>query len=332
MKIFPSKFEIFYEKQYLGAGDNLREAVALAQENGHLNPDSIIIYALYERTPKEIVPKQFYCLLNYDFYTSRIKTRWLNHQAIKSSEEKIFKIKSNKERTCWKCQRPLNFDDFFYTNPSLGKEKALDLWEAPCVELLCCGCFHTYKEQFEEELRREKLERYRQIQISELNSQGKRALQKLEAQIGKSVPAAVIIDDRFRVRNFGFIAVNGTVVGLSLYYYSLTHLPETLCEFPYLEYLDLSGNMLTELPEWIDSLVSLKYMKLLSNKLTHIPDSIQALKNLEVLDLSGNQLASLPTSLIKLPSLKYLYLWANQISSQLPILEGLKKNGINIVM
>ncbi len=58
------------------------------------------------------------------------------------------------DRLCWKCKKPLTFQDFYITNKSLGKEKAIEFWQSPLFEFFCCSCFRIEEHKRYEEIRK----------------------------------------------------------------------------------------------------------------------------------------------------------------------------------
>ncbi len=318
--------------KYLGTCERLIDAVGLAQEKGYLYPDRINIYAFYENDIKELVLKEYYSVLKLDNANFTRRYRWLDRNALNSVERKIYKLRDLKKKKCWSCGTILCFKDFCLTNQKISQENAVKLWDSPYVELYCCNCFKRVKRKLQEEKKKKILNRYREIQITALNSKDKKMLKILEEEICKPIPPVAKVDHKYHTRNAGFISKEGCITGFSLYYYLFTNLPESLKAFSNIEYLDLCGNLLTTLPEWIESFKSLKYLNLMANELKELPESIYSLNSLEILDLSGNKLTNIPNSLILLPSLKFLYLWANEFKSNPPILNELREKGIYIAI
>ncbi|CAO3590356.1 unnamed protein product [Absidia cylindrospora] len=93
----------------------------------------------------------------------------------------------------------------------------------------------------------------------------------------------------------------GSVFGGNL----LTQLPETICDMPCLEELELSFNQLRFLPDSmvIPSLVNLNISR---NQLDSLPTSIGQCQALKTLNVSKNHLTSLPATLVDLDSLELL--------------------------
>ncbi|ORZ06854.1 hypothetical protein BCR42DRAFT_295708, partial [Absidia repens] len=93
----------------------------------------------------------------------------------------------------------------------------------------------------------------------------------------------------------------GSVFGGNL----LTQLPETICDMPCLEELELSFNQLRFLPDSmiIPSLVNLNVSR---NQLDFLPTSIGQCQALKTLNVSKNHLTSLPATLVDLDNLELL--------------------------
>ena len=88
----------------------------------------------------------------------------------------------------------------------------------------------------------------------------------------------------------GYLANNGCVVGLSLFYVKLKEFPKIILELKNLNKLYLYGNQLKTLSKEIGELRNLNKLNLRDNQLTAIPKEIGELRNLTGLNLSGNQL------------------------------------------
>ncbi len=332
-KKYPSAYRVkSLEKSELGICRDLLEASLLAQEKGYLNPNLVKFYAIYDNGVEELVSKEYYSYYKFDNVKYLNLCRWNTNNAIAIAEQNIFKFQDLKERTCWSCNNPLAFRDFFSINSSLGQAHAIELWENPHIELYCCFCFQKIKDQFEQEKKQEELEKCRVVLLEELDPEERKILEKLEREIGKKIPLVSEMTDHSRIKNQGFISKQGHIVGISLYYYGLDQFPDSLKEFDSLEYLDLSGNFISCIPSWINRFQKLKFFKLLSNNLLLVPESISELGSLEFFDLSGNKLVKVPESIKYLPSLKFLYLWANNIAPEPTFFEDLRRKGVNIVM
>ncbi|MFX1480472.1 MAG: tetratricopeptide repeat protein [Promethearchaeota archaeon] len=105
------------------------------------------------------------------------------------------------------------------------------------------------------------------------------------------------------------------VIGISLYDFGLTSLPESIGNLTSLQRVDLSSNKLVTLPESFGNHSSLKVLVLSSNHLKVLPKSIGNLKSLEKLELSSNQLEILPESIGNLSTLKELLLFSNRLKT-----------------
>lgn len=100
----------------------------------------------------------------------------------------------------------------------------------------------------------------------------------------------------------------------------LTTIPETVCELPCLEKLNVSGNRLNRLPAMIFSMPQLKALKAASNELETLPSRVGEKCALEHVDLRGNRISNLPAQLLfRAVALKVLNISSNKLTS-LPIL------------
>jgi len=322
---------INYYDKYLGTRESIIEIVKLAKEKGYDSPDLIKIYANFTDETK-IVPKKLYSKEALDSKSPIKEYEFVAKEKLKAIEKKIYKILDIRERTCWNCGVELDFHDYYKSNPQLTKTRALELWEHKNIEFYCCSCYKFIKNNIEAEQRYKQLKSAQKEIFEKLPQDTKQKIQFLEKEVGGHIPAlSEIVADSFP-KNVGFVHKDGKIIGLSLYYYGLKTVPETLKSFEFLEFLDLIGNKLTELPEWIGSLKNLKYLNLLANRLESLPESIGDLKNLKYLNLSFNNILELPQSIKELSSLKTIFLWANRIRNLTNLLPHFKENEIYIVM
>ena len=88
----------------------------------------------------------------------------------------------------------------------------------------------------------------------------------------------------------------GEIIGLNLSNLSLSEIPWTLAQLPFLHTLRLHGNNLTSLPSAMADLSTLTRLYLPGNRFTEFPPVISELKSLEILALNRNTLTTLPTS------------------------------------
>lgn len=93
----------------------------------------------------------------------------------------------------------------------------------------------------------------------------------------------------------------------------LEELEQFLCNFPNLEYLDLSKNQLGTIPHSVTKLARLRSLVLENNALEEIPEDLNLPYKLEHLGLSGNLLTSLPSGLEEHESLETIDLSHNPV-------------------
>ncbi|TXT58252.1 MAG: hypothetical protein BAJALOKI1v1_1710004 [Promethearchaeota archaeon] len=320
----------YYDK-YLGTRESILELVEFAKEKGYTSPDLIKIYANFSDGTL-IVPKKLYAKEAIDSKSPIKEYEFVDKETLKEIESKIYKILDIRERKCWNCGVELDFQDYYKSNPFLTKTRALELWEHTNIEFYCCSCYKFIRNNIEAERKIEQLERTRKEIFNQLPSKTKEKIKFLEKETGRKIPAvSEFVADSFP-KNVGFIHQSGKISGLSLYYYGLQKVPETLKSFTDLEFLDLIGNRLTTLPSWIGNLPNLRYLNLLANQLKSLPQSIGNLKKLEYLNLSFNQLEGLPDSIQSLKCLRIIYLWGNKIKNLENLFPFFNENKIYIVM
>lgn len=102
-------------------------------------------------------------------------------------------------------------------------------------------------------------------------------------------------------------------IALTLARSSLTQLPEPF-DYPNLEELDASKNLLTSIPRGIVNCIVLQRLYLQQNLLTTIPRSIGQLDLLVLLDIANNRIKKLPQELGMLTRLVYLDVSHNKIT------------------
>lgn len=93
----------------------------------------------------------------------------------------------------------------------------------------------------------------------------------------------------------------------------LASLPESICQLPDLQHLQLQGNFLTKLPENFGELATLKVLNLSQNQLVELPGNFGQLVALCFLYLQDNSLTSLPESFGQLEALQHLNLEHNRL-------------------
>jgi len=85
---------------------------------------------------------------------------------------------------------------------------------------------------------------------------------------------------------------------------TFTLLPDSICNWPGLVYLEVAGTALDELPDNIGNWKSLEDLNINQNKLSTLPEQIGDLKSLQILRTYGNYAMTLPDSLEQLKQLK----------------------------
>jgi hypothetical protein len=331
-KEYPYAFSaINYYDKYLGTRESLIGIINLVKEKGYDSPDLIQIFANFSDGSK-LIPKRQLSKEAKDSKSPIKEYEFISHKRLRALEKNIYKILDIQERYCWNCGVELEFQDYCKSNPQLTKARALDLWEHHSIEFYCCSCYKFVKNSLETERRLKRTQRTQRKIFEQLPQEAKEKIQFLEKDIGKKIPAVSEFIEETKPKNVGFIFKRERIIGLSLYYYGLTNLPETLKSFQDLEFLDLIGNKLEYLPEWIGNFKRLKYLNLLANHLESLPNSIGNLTHLEYFNLSFNQLTKLPQSIKNLTDLRTIYLWANKIENLLDFAPYFNKHGIYVVM
>lgn len=122
--------------------------------------------------------------------------------------------------------------------------------------------------------------------------------------------------------------LDGTTVQVS------QRLPASIGGLPFLETLNLFGNLTGTIPDSIVNLTGLQSLQLAAGLTGSIPYSIGRLKRLTYLDLSSNSFTgSIPPTLGRLTSLSYLDLSGNSLSGAIPAslgrLTGLDRLGLS---
>ena len=117
---------------------------------------------------------------------------------------------------------------------------------------------------------------------------------------------------------------DGRVTSLSYNLYGTAvqdsqRLPASIGDLPFLETLNIYGNLTGTIPDILTNLTSLQSLQLASGLTGSIPYSLGRLKRLTYLDLSSNSFTgSIPPALGQLTSLSYLDLRGNELSGSIP--------------
>jgi len=142
----------------------------------------------------------------------------------------------------------------------------------------------------------------------EINQVDYEIISLIQDIIGKEIPFLEKEDDL--KTNNGFIVKEQRIIGLNLYRYNLSRLPEKIAELVELEKLYLRSNRLTKLPDELGNLKLLKELDLGFNLLKDLPTTLGGISSLQTLLLNDNHLRKIPTSLSQL-QLKKLDLQKN---------------------
>ncbi|MGM0469855.1 MAG: leucine-rich repeat domain-containing protein [Promethearchaeati archaeon] len=222
-----------------------------------------------------------------------------------------------KKRTCFKCNRSIEFGEFYFKNKDLPKERLIELWQSENIQFYCCLCYDQL-------INKQKAERLRH----QLSEKQKDLLKIIEIKIGRRLPIVPSIT----YNSIGFSTREEDIIGLSLFRMNLYHFPEEIISLNKLESLNLAWNYLEMIPSSIDSLISLRELDLIGNELKAIPESICRLNNLELIDLSFNNLKSIPECMGEMESLVLLKLIKNKIREIPPSLENLEKIRLKLLL
>nr|XP_022917612.1 leucine-rich repeat-containing protein 40-like [Onthophagus taurus] len=124
----------------------------------------------------------------------------------------------------------------------------------------------------------------------------------------------------------GLKLVSQNVSELNLSVNVLKTVPDFLCDFVRLQFIDFSRNCLTELPERFSILKNMRELILSNNRFTSVPNCIYALQNLEILLISDNQVTNINVDGLKqLQRLATLDLSNNDIGTVPPELGNMKQ-------
>lgn len=222
-----------------------------------------------------------------------------------------------KKRTCFKCNRSIEFGEFYFKNKDLPKERLVELWQSENIQFYCCLCYDQLVNKQEAEHLRD-----------QLSDKQKAVLKIIEIKIGRRLPIVTSIT----YNSIGFSTREEDIIGLSLFRMNLKQFPEEINSLHKLESLNLAWNYLEVIPNSIDSLVYLRELDLIGNELKAIPESLCRLNNLEVIDLSFNNLKIIPKCIGKMKSLCLLKLIKNKIQEIPPSLEKLEKSRLKLLL
>jgi Leucine-rich repeat (LRR) protein len=151
-----------------------------------------------------------------------------------------------KPRYCFKCNKPIDYGEFYHKNfKSINEINLVQFWQNEKLEYYCCLCY-------DELMKMKKLE---EIRLG-LNERDRDILRILEAKLNTLIP----IVPELKYNTIGVTVKNGNIVGLSLFK-CLSKFPEEITIMGALEKLNLSWNSLEFIPESIASLTSLKFLE-----------------------------------------------------------------------
>ena len=222
-----------------------------------------------------------------------------------------------KTRYCFKCNKPIDYGEFYHRNfKSINEVNLIQFWENENLEYYCCSCYDNLMKKI-------KLEDLR----LGLNERDRDILRILELKLSIKIP----IVSELRYNTIGVIIKNGNIVGLSLFK-CLSKFPEEITMLGALEKLNLCWNSFEFISESISSLTSLKFLDLIGNNLGIISNILGDLTSLLELDLSFNKLRIIPKSLGNLTSLEYLNLIHNDIIEIPESLIILEERGLKILL
>lgn len=221
-----------------------------------------------------------------------------------------------KKRKCFRCKRPIEFEEFYFKNKNISKQRLIDLWQNDKLQFYCCLCYDYINREKEAERLREQLDKKQQD-----------ILKILEIRIGIELPLL----PKIAYNSVGFSINQKNITGLSLFKMDLETFPKEIIQINNLQYLNLAWNFLETIPNSISSLTFLREKDLIGNHLTIIPDSIIDMKNLEVIDLSFNNLRIIPECISQMDSLRLLKLIRNDIEHIPFKIQQSEKKGLKIL-
>jgi hypothetical protein len=92
-------------------------------------------------------------------------------------------------------------------------------------------------------------------------------------------------------------------------------LPDSICDFENIIFLDVIGKELLKLPDNIGHLINLKMLNLSDNKLTALPKSIVDCVNLQIINLSKNNFIDIPKEIEMMPKISQINFTHNKIET-----------------
>ncbi len=207
--------------------------------------------------------------------------------------------KETKNRSCFRCNKHIQFKDFCFRNRYISGPRRIKLWENPLLEFYCCMCYDEIFKSEKTALIKKKI-----------NLGDAEVVRFLESSLNMELPIVRKID----FNTVGIAIKNKRIVGLGLYKVGLKDIPEYLSELDNLIVLNLAWNSISELSDCITSMKKLRTIDLIGNELDRLPPSIVNLISLEEIDLSFNFIKEIPAFVSEIPRLNLLKLFKNRIS------------------
>eukprot|EP01095_Lingulamoeba_sp_RSL-Kostka_P013073 TRINITY_DN530_c1_g1_i1.p1 TRINITY_DN530_c1_g1~~TRINITY_DN530_c1_g1_i1.p1 ORF type:complete len:245 (-),score=38.15 TRINITY_DN530_c1_g1_i1:133-867(-) len=148
-------------------------------------------------------------------------------------------------------------------------------------------------------------------------------IEEIPEEVGMLTNLKILILSDNKIKNEGIPESLGNLTKLDILSLSnqLTYIPECICDFIFLDELNLSRNDFSE-AEFPDELTNLKYLKYLNLdkcKLESFPLPICFLTTLTVLHMEDNNISSIPEEISRLTKLLKLNLGYNPISIFSPL-------------
>lgn len=250
-------------------------------------------------------------------------------------------------RKCYKCNKYLDFDDFFHTNIQIYEKNELyRLWQSNYLELYCCQCYNEiYCETMLLTINSDKqikfcqncnvsltFDEFRRFSSSYSESSLRLIIDhwKSSHYIFCSNECSQVYNKKVFLETFNKkveAEVNKLVPEEKIFMEQLMmEITQIIKHVPKIDFynncftvkegrvisLFLSHTNMEILSESIVNLSLLRNLYLDNNKLKCLPISIGNLKFLKTLRLSGNNLKSLPNNMVNLRSLKELHLNNNR--------------------
>ncbi len=72
---------------------------------------------------------------------SKIEFKSLKEELEERIVSNIFDPNEFSTKKCWNCKRILHFCEFSSSNSGLNRERLINLWESPYIQLYCCSCY-----------------------------------------------------------------------------------------------------------------------------------------------------------------------------------------------